>query len=122
MKIVGGTFGTSGTAYIGKDDTLVIDGAKQRRFKGIEIASLDSRVEKEKKFGCFSFIVGAIILSAIFSLVIGPLGVVIGLILAGAGSFYANNTNVVELAFGTGDRVTLECTPRQVKKLVNLKP
>lgn len=122
MKVVGGTFGTSGSAFIGAGNTLVVQGAKERRFAGSDITALNARVEKEKKFGCFSFIVGAVIFSLLFGLVLGPLGVIIGLVLAGFGSFYANKTNVVELSFSSGESVTLECTSRQVKKLVNLKP
>lgn len=122
MKIVGGTFGTSGSAFIGKDNTLVVEGAKTRRFTGVEISALNTRLDKEKKFGCFSFIVGAVIFSIIFGLFLGPLGVVIAIVISAFGSFYANAKNMVDLDFTSGDKVTLEVTPRQMKKLVNLKP
>ncbi len=121
MKIIGGTFGVEGSAYITRDGQLVVEGAKTGRFKGSEIVALSARTQKEKKFGCFSFLLGAVILSIIFGIFLNVIGVVIGIVLAAAGSFYSNSTNLVDLSFISAETVTLECTPRQVKKLVQLK-
>ena len=121
MRVIGGTFGVSGDAFINRQGELVIQAVKEVRFTGVQIKSLVARVEKEKKFGCFSFIIGAVILSLVLGLLLSIVGVVIGIILAAAMSFYSNSKNLVEVTFSTGDAVTLECTPRQVKKLVILK-
>lgn len=121
MKIVGGTFGVEGDAFINSAGELVVRGAKERRFPGTEIASVDTRVDKEKKFGCFGFVIGSILLAIPLGIFLNIFGLILAIVIAGAGSFYANKTNIADVKFASGDSVSLECTPRQVKKLVNLK-
>lgn len=121
MKIVGGSFGVAGKAFINQTDELVVRGAKERSFAGAEIASVETRVDKQKKFGVVGFVIGAILLAAILGAFLSILGVVLGIAFAAAGSFYSSKTNLAEVRFTSGDSVSLQCTAAQLKSLVQLK-
>ncbi len=122
MKIAGGSFGVSGSAHISRDNMLVIEGAQRGVYSPEQILSVSANVAKEKKFGVFGFIVGAIFLGVVLGLVLNVIGVVIGIAVAAAGSFYSEKSNFVEVKFQDGKSVSLECTPRGVKKLVQFAP
>lgn len=122
MKIIGGNFGVNGSAFINRENKLVIEGTKKGAYSPEQILSVTANVTKEKKFGIFGFIVGAIILSIILGMLLNVLGVVIALVIATAGSFYSEKNNIVEVQFNDNKAVNLECTPRGVKKLVQLAP
>lgn len=121
MKIVGGSFGLSGRALIDDEGRLVVKGDRQARFSSDQISTVAARTEKDKKFGCFSFIIGAVMLSILFGIFLNVIGVAIGIILAAMGSFYTNSKNIVDLSLDTGETLSLECSSRQVRKLVSLK-
>jgi len=122
MKIIGGNFGVSGSAHISRDNKLVVDGAQQGIYSPDQVASVSASVTKEKKFGILGFIVGAIFLSIVLAIFLNVLGIVIGVVVAAAGSFYSEKNNLVEIKFSDNKVVTLECTPRGVKKLVQFAP
>lgn len=122
MKILGGNFGLSGSAFISRDQKLVIEGASKCIYIPEEISSVSVNVSKEKKFGIFGFLVGAIILSIVLGMFLNVVGVLIAIVIAIAGSFYSESKNVVEVKFKDDRAVTLECTPRSVKKLIQLVP
>ena len=121
MKVVGGSFGLRGILSIESDQSIKIRADRSQSFRRDEVASITTRVEKDKKFGCFSFVIGAVILGVIFGIFLNVIGVVIGVVLAGMGSFYTNNKNIVDIGFSSGDAVSVECTAGQVRKLVQLK-
>jgi hypothetical protein len=121
MKIIGGNFGNSGSAYISRDKKLVISGSTTFAYIPECIKKINSRIEKERKFGFVGFILGSIILSIIFGIFLNILGVLIGIIIALIGSFYTNKNNIVDITFTDDNQVTLECTNRGVKSLYNLK-
>ncbi len=122
MKIIGGNFGVKGSAFISRDKKLVIEGAQKGVYSPEQIASVSANVTKEKKFGVIGFILGAIILSIILGMLLNVLGVVIAIVIAVAGSFYSEKSNIVEVQFKDNKAVSLECTPRGVKKLVQFAP
>lgn len=122
MKILGGNFGVKGSAFISRDNKLVVEGATKGIYGPDQIASVTASVSKEKKFGIFGFLVGAMILSIILGILFNIIGVVIGIVVAIAGSFYSESKNIVEVKFINEKSVTLECTPRGVKKLVQFSP
>ncbi|MBG7601732.1 MAG: hypothetical protein IZT60_04185 [Gammaproteobacteria bacterium] len=122
MKIIGGNFGVKGSAFISRDKKLVIEGAQKAIYSPQQVLSVSANVTKEKKFGILGFIVGAIVLSIILGLLLNVLGVVIALVIAVAGSFYSEKTNIVEVKFNDNKSVSLESTPRGVKKLVQFAP
>lgn len=121
MKIIGGNFGNSGSAYITKDKKLVISGSTTFAYIPECIKKINSRIEKERKFGFLGFIVGSIFLSILLGLFLSILGVIIGIIIALIGSFYTNKNNIVDITFTDDNLVTLECTSRGVKSIYNLK-
>lgn len=122
MKILGGNFGVKGSAFISRDKKLVVEGATMGIYKPEQILSVSANVSKEKKFGVFGFLVGAIILSVILGMLFNVVGVVIAIVVAIAGSFYSESQNIVEVKFNDEKSVTLECTPRGVKNLVQFAP
>lgn len=122
MRILGGNFGVTGSAFISRDQKLVVKGALKGIYSSEEIKSVVASVTKEKKFGIFGFLVGVIILSVILGLFFNAVGIVIAIVIAIAGSFYSENKNIVEVQFKDEKSVTLECTPRGVKKLIKFAP
>lgn len=118
MKIVGGSYGTTGSAYISLDNCLVLEATPKKVYRPGSAAKAAARIEKSKKFGCFGFVVGAVLISALLSLFLGIFGIVIGLIVAVAGSFYTQKDDYVEIEFKDGKTVSLQCTPRGVKQLI----
>lgn len=120
MKIQGGSFGVKGRSHISKDQKLVIDGAAKGVYLPDQIQSVSASIIKEKKFGFFGFFFGAIILSVILGFFLNIIGIIIAVVIAVAGSFYSESKNIVEVKFTDDKTVTLECTPRYVKKLIQL--
>lgn len=121
VSIVGGSFGLKGRLGVDGENNILVDAARTKRFTAGEVSTVSLRTEKDKKFGCFSFVIGAVILSVIFGLFLSILGVVIGVVLAGAGSFYTNRKNFADIAFVSGESVTVECTERQARRLVQIQ-
>lgn len=122
MKIQGGSFGVKGSAHISKDQQLVIEGAARGIYLPEQIQSVSANVIKEKKFGVFGFLVGAVMLSIMLGFFLNIIGVIIGFVVAVAGSFYSESKNIVEVKFTDEKTVALECTPRYVKKLIQFSP
>ena len=122
MKIIGGNFGVNGSAFLSRDNKLVVEGAQRAVYSPNDVLSVTANVTKEKKFGILGFIVGAIILSIVLGLLLNILGVIIALTIAIAGSFYSEKSNIVEVRFNDNKSLTLECTPRGVKKLIQFAP
>ncbi len=78
MKIVGGNFGVKGSAFLSRDNKLVVEGAQRAVYSPNEVLSVFANVTKEKKFGILGFIVGAVILSVILGILLNVIGVIIG--------------------------------------------
>lgn len=118
MKIIAGSFGVKGSAYIAKNAILAVDGASRATYRPDQVSRIDSRVDAERRFGWFGAIVGGVLLAGLGMLFAGLFGAIIGLILAVAGSFYSAKRNVAEVEFDDGRRVTLECTARAMSRLI----
>lgn len=122
MKIIGGSFGLKGGAYISRDKMLVIEGAHKSIYSPDQIKSVTANAEKEKKFSILSFLIGAIILGILLGMLLNVLGIIIGIIIAVFGSYYSNSENIVDIHFTDSKEVKLNCTPRGVKKLIQFAP
>lgn len=120
MKIVGGSFGLKGSAFI-SGDALTIQSTKNADYHREQVRSVEAREVREKSFGWLGALVGSLLLGAMISFLVGPIGLIVGVFLAIAGSFYTNKRNVVSVDFIDGATVVLECTPRAVDKLVRFK-
>ena len=51
MKILGGSFGVNGIAFISRDRKLVVEGATKGIYGPDQVLSASASVSKEKKFG-----------------------------------------------------------------------
>lgn len=129
MKIVGGTFGTSGSAYFSRDGYLVVEGAKKSVFKPGDVASLETRQTVENGRAVFSLLLGLLVLTPLLAFGLGVvipflgflLGLVVGIWLSIVFSRTVNKLDFVDVVFSDGEKVNFECTPRQVKNLVKFK-
>lgn len=118
MQIISGSFGVKSSAYISRDKLLVVEGDTKGIYAPEEIVSVTANVNKEKKFGVVGFIIGGLLLSVILYSFLGVAGVLIAVILALVGSFYSDKINIVDLKFSDNKQVSLDCTPRGVRKLM----
>lgn len=120
MKITAGSFGISGSAYIGAG-RLHIEGARNTSYGPEQIACLTTRVESERRFGLLGALVGGALLGVVGLVLLGPVGAAIGVALAVLGSFYRSTSNLADVQFSDGSTLTLECTSGAVKKLVRFR-
>lgn len=119
MKIVGGSYGVNGSAYISRDQCLVVEGSARKVYPKGSATSASARSDKNNKFGCMGFAIGAVLLSIMLGAFLNLLGVVIGIAVAAAGSFYTLKNDFVDIEFNDGKKISLECSPNGVKKLIN---
>lgn len=117
MKIIGGSFGLKGKAWLSADKYLVVEGDRSKKYQNEDIASMTSGDASKRKFSLLSFIVGALILGWLGLIFLGILGLIIGIIIAVAGSFYSEKKGVVTISFKDNSVLNLECTQRGSKKL-----
>ncbi|MCF6190671.1 MAG: hypothetical protein L3J51_09335 [Cocleimonas sp.] len=123
MRIIGGNFGIKGSVWIrNRDKRLVIEGAQESTYSPAQILSVTANVAKEKKFGILGFIIGALLLSVVLGIFLNILGVIIALVIAATGSYYTEKSNIVEVKFNDGKAVSLDCSSRGVKKLIQFAP
>lgn len=120
MKIVGGNFGTSGSAYVSKDGYLVIDGVSVVNFKPEDVLNVDTKVNKEKRISIISVFFGIVVTIVLFFL-FHVIGLFIGLLLTFFGSKHTSENHYADVVFSDNRKVTLECTPRAINKLIGFK-
>jgi len=120
MKIVGGSFGVRGSAFVAKG-RLHIEGSTEAAYRPEELSKINTRVDAVRKFGVIGAIVGAVVLGAVGWALLAIFGAIIGVALAIAGSFYTRKKNIAEVTFEDGATLILECTPRAVDKLIQFK-
>ena len=116
MKIIGGSFGLKGHAFVARD-IFAIEGSTKQDYRADEIVSVNARIEKSRKFGVLGFIIGALLFTVLGSLLLGLLGAVIGFAISIAGSFYSNTTNIVDIEFRDGKKLSAEGSPRAIEKI-----
>lgn len=118
MKIKAGNFGTTGSAWLSADDYLVIEGAVKTRYKSDQIHNATARTQTQRGVGVLGMIIAAIILIPVFGFLFGPIGALVALVIVIAGSLYKDTTEYIDITFHDGKSLTLECTPRGIKKLI----
>ena len=123
MKIINGNFGTKGSAYISRDNFLVIEGAQKSIHAPDQIASVTASTIQDKKFTIVGFIIGSLVLGSILFVFLNVFGLVIGIVAAWFGAKHSGNkSDIVEVKFTDNKSVFLECTPRGFKKLTRFGP
>ena len=121
MKIISGTFGVKGDAFISKDRRLVVNAAKKAIYSNNQITSINTNVEKEKKFAVVGFVLGIIIFVPIIGFIFGPIGALVMLIILVVLGFYNDEKNIVDVCFSDGESIKLNCTNRMIKNLIQFK-
>lgn len=121
MKIIGGTFGVSGSVWISRDKKCVVNGIPQKAYTPSQIGKVTASQQKSKRFGALGFIAGSVILAILLGAFLGALGVIIGIVIAAAGSFYSTTQNILQIDFVDDNSVTIECTPRFASRILALK-
>jgi len=117
MKIVSGSFGASGSAYLSRDARLVIEGQARGVYTGDQIGAIEARTEKERRFSIVSFLLGLVVVGGVLTVLFNVIGLLVGIVLAVFGSYYGDSKTIVDVTLTDGKTVALECTPRAVKKL-----
>jgi len=117
MKIVSGSFGASGSAYLSRDARLVIEGQARGVYTGNQIGAIEARTEKQRRFSVVSFLLGLVVVGGVLTVLFNVIGLIVGVLLAVFGSYYGDSKTIVDIALTDGKSVALECTPRAVKKL-----
>lgn len=120
MKITGGSFGINGNANLYNGE-LQINGIKKSKYQSNQILRINTDSKKEKNFGIIGFIIGLIILPALFFYLIGFIGAIIAIAICIAGSFYNETTNSAEIIFMDGNTVKLKCSKSEINSLIKLK-
>lgn len=117
MKIIGGSFGASGKArFAGK--YLEVLGDRKKDYVSSDVTSVDVRQEKERQFGFFGALIGAVVFGFFASLFLGLVGWLIGIAFAILGSFYQQKKYLAELEFSDGLKLTLQPNDHEAKKLI----
>ena len=73
MDVIGGSFGTSGTADF-DGEYIRISAARTEKVSVADVANITTSVDKNQKFGVIGFIIGAIVLAIIFGAFIPIVG------------------------------------------------
>lgn len=120
MKIIAGTFGLKGSAFIG-GGRLHIESSKKASYTPEQIQSVEVDQLNEKRFSLGSALIGALLLGLILTAFLGGVGLVAGLLIGALGGFVSEKHNAAEVAFVDGNKVRLLCTGRAVNKLIRLK-
>ena len=117
MRILGGSFGVKGSAYLSQD-VLVVEGAAKAQYRAEQIKSVTARIDSDKRFGLVGAALGVVLLGGLGLHFFGLLGAIVGVAVSIAGSFYTTKKNIAEVVFADGKTLSLECTARAMSKLV----
>ena len=115
MKITGGNFGLDGKATI-KNGKLRIDGLSNSSYEPGQIDSAYPREERNKRLGLFSLVLGVLVVGGGLFVLAGPVGFVVGVLLAVAGSFYSTKKLFIDIAFKDGNKLTIESSKPQARR------
>lgn len=116
MKIIKGSFGTSGTAKL-SSNAIVIEGTE---YHASQITKTTAEIVVEKRFGLGGFIIGAVMLAILGFLLLSIIGAAIGVIVAFLGSRYSKSIHLVTLEFDDNKTVTLQGSKSQIKAVASL--
>ena len=120
MKIIAGTFGVKGAAFI-SGEQLHIESSKVASYKPQQIKSIELGQHADGRFSMSRALIGAFMLALLLGLVFGGLGIVAGIILGALGGFAVEKTIAADVEFADGNKVRLLCTDRAANKLIRLK-
>lgn len=117
MKILGGSFGASGSAFIREGRVLAVVGDLEAFYEPERIIDVTADSNKQRGFGCFGFVVGGLMLAGVLFLFLGLFGAVLGFALAAAGSFYTTSETSAVLRFDDGKHLRVSASKRELRQL-----
>ena len=120
MKIIAGTFGVNGSAFLSRGK-LYIESSKKASYLPKDVASLEIDQVADKSFSMGRALVGAALLGSLLMLVAGVFGLIAGLLIGSLGGFASEKNTIAAISFIDGNKVRVQCTPRAVNKLVLFK-
>lgn len=120
MKIIGGSFGASGSLKIAGNNQIHIKSAQNATYPQDQIASISANTSKESKFGALGFIVGAIVLGSIGLALGGVIGLIIGILLSLAGSFYSKQTHGAVITFTDHKTTIITGSKANINQILSL--
>ena len=120
MKIVGGSFGASGNAYVTEEGTLAVGGATPDEFTAGEIRSATASTRKDRKFSAFSMLLGLVTITVLLTLFFGPIGLVAGVVVSIAGSFRNKTVRLVHVQLEDNRSVELSGNAGDINSIVRL--
>lgn len=120
MPLTGGSFGLNGYVYVRDDDLFIENSAGTYSFTGDEIIAVSSSSDTKENFGCFGFVIAAVILSVIFGFFLNIIGVAIAFIIAYFGSKYTTTSLHAEIKVKGDKFVTVKCNRREIETLTSL--
>ncbi|WP_110636233.1 hypothetical protein [Salinicola salarius] len=121
MKVIGGSFGTSGAAHISRDNTLVVKSGQKYLFKPGQVENIDTRTESVGGFHAGKGLLAILILGYLGLMLLGLVGAFFGLLLGLGIGFIKEKRNVADLDIEGGKRLTLECSPKAIQWLLEFK-
>ena len=120
MKVVGGSFGVSGSVDFTEfnDETVLrVVAAGRHLYTEKQIKSVTASQTKERTFSIIIFLLWGAMLCLPLGFFFGPLGVLVGLGVAVAVAFTNETQNHVEIDFDDGKSVVVQCSARQAEDL-----
>jgi len=117
MKIIGGSYGLGGSAWLSSDKKLVVEGARGASFTADQITAMNASSSTTSKVGIGSVLIGILVLGGGGFYLFGILGLIAGLFLTFVGSRYTETAQQVQITFEDLSSLTLSCTRQGVKRL-----
>lgn len=118
MKIVGGSFGLSGSVSINYEKGVVfVSGASSHTYERDQLQGVDVEQSSESKIGCGSVLIGLLVITPLLTFFLNVIGLVIGLVLTVFGSRYDTKKHEATLRFQDGRNVRVQGSYREINRL-----
>lgn len=120
MKIIAGTFGIKGSAFI-SGGHLHVESSKSGSYLPDQIQSVEIGEYADSRFSMSRALIGAFMLGLLLGLIFGAVGVLAGVLIGALGGLASEKSNSADLEFSDGNKLRLVCTDRAVNKLIKFK-
>jgi len=121
LKIVGGSFGASGTAYVDSDPAVIkINGSDKLTYPKEHIQQVLAQQAEGKKFSVISLLLGLFIVTPVLAVLFNVIGLVIGVVLSIVGSSYKRKESYLDVSLKDGKSVRLFGSTSEVNKFARI--